>query len=66
MLKAVRWSSRWKEPGIKAKYIAGDGVCSAEWAKLAAGAASPRGLAQPSRRYSLALDRIFFLDPMER
>src|SRR5207248_11096485 len=28
-----------KELGIKAKYIAGDGVCSAEWPKLAGGAA---------------------------
>jgi branched-chain amino acid transport system substrate-binding protein len=28
-----------KELGIKAKFIAGDGVCSAEWPKLAGGAA---------------------------
>jgi branched-chain amino acid transport system substrate-binding protein len=28
-----------KELGIKAKYIAGDGVCSAEWPKLSGGAA---------------------------
>jgi branched-chain amino acid transport system substrate-binding protein len=28
-----------KELGIKAKYIAGDGVCSSEWPKLAGGAA---------------------------
>ena len=28
-----------KELGIKAKYIAGDGVCSTEWPKLAGGAA---------------------------
>src|SRR5437870_7228081 len=28
-----------KELGIKAKYIAGDGVCTAEWPKLAGGAA---------------------------
>src|SRR5256714_4998634 len=28
-----------KELGIKAKYIAGDGVCSAEWPKLAGGSA---------------------------
>ncbi len=28
-----------KELGMKAKYIAGDGVCSAEWPKLAGGAA---------------------------